>query len=62
MCKFYVYLNPKAPQHIKDFVAEHHNVKGAGSPCAMLIWLEANASIQNNSGLPQGLAGLSVAG
>jgi hypothetical protein len=22
-CKFYVYLNPKAPQHIKDFVAEH---------------------------------------
>ena len=23
MCKFYVYLNPKAPQHIKDFVAEH---------------------------------------
>jgi len=21
--KFYVYLNPKAPQHIKDFVAEH---------------------------------------
>jgi hypothetical protein len=22
-CKFYVYLNPKAPQDIKDFVAEH---------------------------------------
>ena len=22
-CKFYVYLDPKAPQHIKDFVAEH---------------------------------------
>ena len=22
-CKFYVYLNPNAPQHIKDFVAEH---------------------------------------
>ena len=22
-CKFYVYLNPNAPQHIKDFVAQH---------------------------------------
>jgi len=34
---------------------------------AILVWLGAikglaNASIQNNSGLPQGLAGLSVAG
>jgi hypothetical protein len=37
------------------------------SPCVMLVWLEAlegpaNALIQNISGLPQGLAGLVVAG
>src|SRR5262249_44661510 len=43
------------------------SIDRAGSPSAILVWLEAfegpaNTSIQNISGLPQGLAGISVAG
>src|SRR5262249_48924839 len=35
----------------------------ARSPCAILVWLEAlERPVQNISGLPQGLAGISVAG
>ena len=39
----------------------------SGSPCVILLWLEAlegpaNTSIQNISGLPQGLSGLSAEG
>jgi len=41
-CKFYVYLNPKAPQHIKDFVAEHFS---DGTPVSAVFMQEMTGGL-----------------
>ena len=42
MCKLYVYLNPKAPQHIKDFVAEHFS---DGTPVSAVFMREMTGGL-----------------
>ena len=42
MCKFYVYLNPKAPQPIKDFVAEHFS---DGTPVSAVFMQEMTGGL-----------------
>jgi hypothetical protein len=43
--KFYVYLNPKAPQHIKDFVAEHFS---DGTPVSAVFMQEMTGGLADD--------------
>ena len=54
MCKLYVYLNPKAPQHIKDFVAEHFS---DGTPVSAVFMQEMTGGLADEGPGPVQLCG-----